>query len=246
MRIQKHLKRHVDNLGISALNKLNLPNALLIIPDGNGRWAKSLGLSIAEGHKQGGKAITQILDNFMRLNISYIGIWGFSEDNWKREKKEIDKIMEVIQAVIKENLQKLIKNNIKFMVLGKKERIKKEYPNLYKTIKEVTQKTSGNKAKTLVLFIDYGGRYQLEEFAKARETDKTSNTHELLEKINDGIPLFDMVLRTSGEQRLSGFGPLASLAEFVSVKNNLPELSNKDIFDALMEFSQRQRRLGGR
>lgn len=246
MRINKHLKKHANNLAIDSVNKLNLPNSMLIIPDGNGRWAKKLGLSISEGHKQGGKTIAEILDHFLKLNIKVLGIWGFSEDNWKREKQEIDKIMEVIEAVINQNLQKLMDNNIKFMVLGKREKIKSEYPGLVFAIENTENQTLSNTGKTLVLFIDFGERFQLEEFAKAREIDKSLKTYELLSKINKGIPLFDMVLRTSGEQRLSGFGPLASLAEFVSVKKNLPELTDKDIFDALTEYSKRQRRFGGR
>lgn len=225
---------------------LNLPNALLIIPDGNGRWAKKLGLSVSEGHKQGGKTFSQIIDNFMKVNIKVLGVWGFSEDNWKRSKPEIDKIMEVIQTVISDNLEKLIKNNIKFVVLGNKERIEKEYPSLFTTLTDVVFKTAKGNDKTLALFLDYGERYALEEFANARANDKESKTYDLISKTNQDLPLFDMVLRTSGEQRLSGFGPLVSLAEFVSVKNNLPELSDLDILNALKEFSKRQRRFGGR
>ncbi len=244
-----NLKSRVKNKALDIVpqtSSLNLPKALLIIPDGNGRWAKQMGLSIAEGHKAGGKTISEILDHFMNTDIEFLGIWGFSEDNWKREKQEVDKIMEVIESVIEENLQKLINNNIKFMVLGKRERIKNEYPKLLSVIEKAESQTLKNTGKKLVLFIDYGERFQLEEFAKKRESDKSSATYELLSKINKGIPLFDMVLRTSGEQRLSGFGPLASLAEFVSVKKNLPDLNDKDILLALKEFSGRQRRLGGR
>lgn len=245
MSLSSRLKNEAIDF-VSQTSSLNLPNALLIIPDGNGRWAKSLGLSISEGHKAGGKTMSQILDHFMKTKIQYLGIWGFSEDNWKREKSEIDKIMEVVEAVITENLEKMIKNNIKFLVLGKREKIKTEYPKLIDVIENAEQKTSQNSGKILGLFLDYGERFQLEEFAKARLTDNLSSTYDLLQKINRGIPLFDMVLRTSGEQRLSGFGPLASLAEFVSVKKNLPDLDDKEILLALREFSGRQRRLGGR
>jgi len=124
--------------------------------------------------------------------------------------------------------------------------MEKEYPNLYKTILYATGKTALNTGKKLVLFVDYGERFQLEEFAKARSKDNSSATYELLSKTNKGLPLFDMVLRTSGELRLSGFGPLAEMAEFVSVKKNLPDLEDKDIIGALKEYSGRQRRFGGR
>lgn len=244
--IKKHFEKHAGSLATNALNSLNLPNSMLIIPDGNGRWAKNLGLSVSEGHKKGAKTFSEILDYFIKLDIDVLGAWAFSEDNWKRPKTEIDEIMAVIGNTIKENLPKLISNNIRFISLGKRERIEKEYPKLLKIMDEAMEKTLKNSGKKFVLFVDYGEKYQLEQFAKARENDKSSDTYEVLARINGGIPLFDMVLRTSGELRLSGFGPLASLAEFVSVKKNLPDLSNSDIIGALKEFSGRQRRFGGR
>ena len=245
-KIKRHFDKKTQGLAYDGLNNLTLPNALLIIPDGNGRWAKELGLSISDGHKEGGRNMSKILDHFMKTGINVLGVWGFSEDNWKRPKDEIDKIMEVVSNTITENLEKLLKNDIKFLVLGKKEKIQHEYPDLYQKILNAVEKTKNNTSKTLALFIDYGEKYQLEEFAKIREKDKNLTTYELLSKINGGLPLFDMVLRTSGEQRMSGFGPLASLAEFVSVKNNLPEITDLDIISALREFSGRQRRFGGR
>lgn len=250
MRIHKAIKQKIDkhsqDFVLKNVNGLNLPNSLLIIPDGNGRWAKSLGLSVYEGHQKGALVFAKILDNFLKLDIRVLGAWGFSEDNWKRPQDEIEKVMEVIEATIKQNLEKLKKNNVRFIVLGKKEKVAKEFPSLWKTLEAAFEQTSKNNGKTLVLFLDYGERFALEEFAKARMENKSSKTYELLSKINKGLPLFDMVLRTSGEQRLSGFGPLASLAEFVSVKKNLPELTDMDVINALREFSSRERRLGGR
>ena len=250
MSLHKHIKKHIEKqklkFAAESINQLHLPKSLLIIPDGNGRWAKQMRLTISEGHKMGGKSIAQILEHFIKLNIDVLGIWGFSEDNWKREKEEIDKIMDVMESTIKTNLAKLLENNIKFFVLGTNERLEKEYPSLYKTILDATGKTAQNTGKQLVLFVDYGERSQLEEFAKAREINKTLTTYELLSKINNGLPLFDMVLRTSGELRLSGFGPLAEMAEFISVKKNLPDLEDRDIIGALKEYSGRQRRFGGR
>lgn len=245
-KIKRGLNKHAENFAIESINLLQLPKSMLIIPDGNGRWAKQMGLTVSRGHKMGGKSMAQILEHFIKLNIDVLGIWGFSEDNWKRKKEEIDEIMEVMESTIKTNLAKLLENNIKFFVLGKNERLEKEYPSLYKTMLNATARTVQNTGKKLVLFVDYGERFQLEEFAKAREIDTTSTTYELLSKINNGLPLFDMVLRTSGELRLSGFGPLAEMAEFVSVKRNLPDLKDSDIVEALKKYSKRQRRFGGR
>jgi undecaprenyl diphosphate synthase len=194
----------------------------------------------------GGKTITKILDDFLLVNIKVLGIWGFSEDNWKRSDEEIIKIMEVIENVISSSLQKLIDNNIKFMVLGKRDKIKQNFPSLLSVIEKSESITENNTGKILALFVDYGERYQMEEFARARNSNQTSSTYELISGINKGLPLFDMVLRTSGEMRLSGFGPLVSLAEFVSVKKNLPDLNDSDMLKALNEYSGRQRRFGGR
>lgn len=244
--IRKSLRGKKTDFAIKSLNSLNLPNALLIIPDGNGRWAKAMGLSVYEGHKTGAEVFAKILEHFLKINVNVLGAWGFSEDNWKRPQDEIDKIMEVIENIVKKNTRKIMDNNIKFLLLGRDEKIKKLYPSLFTTIQETIRKTSQNNGKILALFLDYGERYVLEEFAREREKDSSTPTYELLSKINQGVPLFDMVLRTSGEQRMSGFGPLGSLAEFVSVKKNLPDLTDKDIADALVEYSGRQRRFGAR
>lgn len=190
--------------------------------------------------------MSKVLDDFMKVDIKVLGIWGFSEDNWRRPQAEIVEIMDVIETTIKDNLNKLMANNVKFMVLGKRERIKTEYPSVLNTIEDAEQKTAQNNGKILALFLDYGERFQLEKFAKRRMADGISDTYTVLSEINEGLPLFDMILRTSGEQRLSGFGPLASLAEFVSVKKNLPDLTDKDVLTALKEYSSRQRRFGGR
>ena len=137
MNLQTKIKNRAFNV-ISQTSGLNLPKAMLIIPDGNGRWAKKMGLNISEGHLAGGKTISQVLDHFMQIDIEVLGIWGFSEDNWKRPQEEIEKVMEVIEIVIKENKEKMIKNNIKFVVLGKEEKIRKEFPILHHTLEDVT------------------------------------------------------------------------------------------------------------
>jgi len=242
--IKNKLSEQAETLAIKSLNKLNLPNSLLIIPDGNRRWARAHGLLPERGHWAGGDTVVKMLNVFKDLNVKVIGLWAFSEDNWKREKHEIDNIMEVVKNIIENNLKAMKKFGIKFVVVGKKEKIKKEYPSLYEVLENAQEKTSQNKGKIFAIFLDYGERWQLEEFAKAREKDSKVTTYEILSKINNGLPLFDMVLRTSGELRLSGFGPLASIAEFVVVKKNLPEVDVKDIILAFKEYSGRKRRLG--
>lgn len=245
-KIKAGLNKHAEDFAIESINKFHLPKSILIIPDGNGRWAKEKHLNVKEGHAAGAGSIEKILEHFVKLNIDILGIWGFSEDNWKRETTEVKNIMDVVRQTIERDLAKLQKNKIKFLWLGERKTIQNLYPKTYEALVKTEKETAENSFKTLALFLDYGERFQLEEFAKARAKDKTSETYELLSKINSGLPLFDMVLRTSGELRLSGFGPLAELAEFVSVKKNLPELTDIDIVKALKEFSGRQRRFGGR
>ncbi len=244
-RISNKITKHATYVGVKSLNKLNLPNALLLIPDGNRRWAREKGLEASRGHWAGGDTIVNMLRAFKDIDIKVIGLWAFSEDNWKREKNEIDNIMAVVKDVTLRSLKDLKKNEIKFLVLGKKEKIKIEYPEVFAVLENAQKETVNNKRKTFAVFLDYGERYQLEEFAKQRDKNKKLPTYEVLSKINSGLPLFDMIFRTSGEQRTSGFGPLATLAEFVSVKKNLPDITSADIVSALTEYSTRQRRLGG-
>ena len=244
-RIKAKISRHASDAGIKSLNRLNLPNSILIIPDGNRRWAREMHLPAGKGHEVGGDTMGKILDFFVNLNTKIVGIWGFSEDNWKREKQEIDNIMNVVKHTTEINLDKMQKYGVKFIVLGHKDRIKKDYPQVSQVLENAQKVSAKNTKKVLVVFLDYGERFQLEEFAKERQKDKSSSTYELLAKVNKGLPMFDMVLRTSGELRLSGFGPLASVAEFIIVKKNLPELNATDIALALKEYSGRKRRLGG-
>jgi undecaprenyl diphosphate synthase len=243
-RIKAKITHHAGNLVIKSLNQLNLPNSLLIIPDGNRRWAKQMHLPTARGHEAGGDTISMILDFFAELNTKIVGVWGFSEDNWKREKEEIDNIMNVVKHTAETNLAKMQQHEVKFIVIGKKDKIKTDYPEVYRVLENTQKLTANNTKKIFAVFLDYGERWQLEEFAKEREKDSLATTYEILSRINGGLPLFDMVLRTSGELRLSGFGPLASIAEFVVVKKNLPEVDVRDIVLAFKEYSGRKRRLG--
>lgn len=240
------LRKIQRNLGVDALNNLRLPNSILIIPDGNGRWAKKEGLGTDKGHEAGGKAIGELLEHFLNLNTKIIGIWGFSEDNWKRDREEIDNIMSVISHTVETNLDKLKKNKVKFLFLGNTENIGSNYPEVLSLLEQAERETSDNGDKILALFLDYGVRFQLEEFAKERAKNPTISTTDILSKVNKDLPLFDMVLRTSGEQRLSGFGPLAEMAEYVSVKKNLPDMKDEDLGKALIEYTKRDRRFGGR
>jgi undecaprenyl diphosphate synthase len=243
-RIQNKIQKHTTDLGIKGLNQLNLPNALLIIPDGNRRWARAHHLAPEKGHWAGGDTVVKMLTAFKDLNVKVIGLWAFSEDNWKREKHEIDNVMAVVKNVTEKSLPTMIKWGIKFVVVGKQDRIKSEYPELFKTLQNAEKETAHQDSKIFAVFLDYGERWQLEEFAKARIEDQNSDSYQLLSKINAGLPLFDMVLRTSGELRFSGFGPMASVAELVAVKKNLPEVSTADIVMAFKEYSGRKRRLG--
>jgi undecaprenyl diphosphate synthase len=243
-RIQNKIQKHTTNLGVKGLNQLNLPNALLIIPDGNRRWAKAHHLAPEKGHWAGGDTVVKMLTVFKDLNVKVIGLWAFGEDNWKREKHEVDNVMAVVKSVTEKSLETMKKWNIKFVVVGKQERIKKEYPELFAVLENAQKETAHQDSKIFAVFLDYGERLQLEEFAKAREMDDKSSTYEILSKINGGLPLFDMVLRTSGELRFSGFGPMVSVAELVAVKKNLPEVSTADIVLAFKEYSSRKRRLG--
>ena len=159
-RIQNRIQRHTTTLGIKGLNQLNLPNSLLIIPDGNRRWARAHKLAPEKGHWAGGETVVKMLNAFKDLNIKVIGLWGFGEDNWKREKYEIDNIMDVVKDVTSQNLDAMKKYGIKFIFVGKKDRIKAEYPELFSVLENAEKETAHNSQKTFAIFLDYGERWQ--------------------------------------------------------------------------------------
>ncbi len=233
---------------LNNISKNKFPNHLLIIPDGNGRWAKKLGKYPLEGHKKGAEVIKKVLNDLCDLPIKYVTVWGFSTNNWKRSKSEVKALMDLFEKAVKEDLARLIKTNTRFIHIGRKDRIPK---SLAIAIQNSENKTKANKSRLFCSAIDFGGEDQeLRMMQKVRDLPKDIEiTSQAVEKLRDAgglIPPADLVIRTSGEQRLSGLGWLGDYAEFYVIKKLLPDTDTEDFIRGIIEYSKRDRRFGGR
>lgn len=233
---------------LKEIKKEKFPYHLLIIPDGNGRWAKDKRSPIIAGHKKGYGVLEKILETLEDLPVQIVTVWGFAADNWKRSKEEVGGLMDLFEKGIKDLLPKLLKKNGRFIHLGRKDRIPS---SLKKTIEKSENLTKENKGKIICIAIDFGGEDQeLRLMRKVQDLPKNTNiTSYLLKTLRDGsgkIPPADLIIRTSGENRTSDLGWLLVNSEFYSIKKLLPETSTQDFVDAVVDFSKRERRFGGR
>ncbi len=223
---------------------LTLPRHLVLIPDGNGRWAQKHRLPILEGHIRGAQAIRGILYELENLDIDVVTLWGFSTDNWSRSREEAMGIMAVMDELIDQEGDRLVEKGYRFRQVGRRDRIPGE---VVSKIEDLEQKTSTNTGKVLVLALDYGGRDEI-----VRAVNKTSGQQVSEESFSAfldtvGLPDPDLIVRTSGEMRTSGIYPYqGAYAEFVSSPVLLPDFDKVELMKCLEEYSKRQRRFGRR
>lgn len=224
------------------------PGHVLIIPDGNGRYAKKLNKVPAYGHKIGFKVIKNAVRKLQDLPINIITMWAFSSDNWKRNSAEIEALMKIINLGIKEASAELLEKKIRFVCIGRRDRIP-EF--LKKTIEETERKTKKLGPKIFCVAIDFSGQDQeIRMMKKIQKLPKdTFIDIELIKKLRDSESLVspaDLIVRTSGEQRTSDLGWLSVNSEFYSIKKMLPEAKISDFINALIDYSNRDRRFGSR
>jgi undecaprenyl diphosphate synthase len=231
------------------ISKDKFPKHILIIPDGNRRWAKQKNHHSIQGHQKGAEKIIEIVKALQDLkDIRIITLWGFSADNWKRNKDEIIGIFNLINNQILSMLPELKKRNSRFIHLGRIDRIP---IFLLKTIQTAEQQTENNSEQTVCLAIDFGGEDQeIRILEKARSINKiTKITKEMLWNLRDGhgiVPSADLLIRTSGEQRTSDIGWLnGAPTELYFINKFLPDVTIQDIVQAVITYSKRDRRLGG-
>lgn len=233
---------------LKKIPKDKFPKHILIIPDGNGRWAKKINSLPIIGHRQGFKVLREVLKNLQELPVNTVSIWGFAADNWKRSKKEIEELMKLFDEALTQNIKDLLKNKSKFIHLGRKDRI----PLLLKkTIEKVERMTRNNNGKILCLAIDFGGEDQELRIMKLIQKlpKNTKITPMLIEELRDGhgeISPADLIIRTSGEQRTSDIGWLGKNSEFYSMSKLLPNAGIQDFISAIIDYSRRERRFGAR
>lgn len=223
------------------------PRHLLLIPDGNGRWAKLAHKNITEGHKKGADVIKNIYNDLWQLPIQFITIWGFSADNWSRTKEEADGIMHVIDETLKVLLPQALERNERILHIGRKDRIPAYLRKAFENAEAVTAKNTGT---VLSLAVDYAGQDQEVRMMKKMIEDKVKEvTPETLLKYRDTggiVPTADLIIRTSGEKRTSDLGWLSINSELAFISKLLPNTGSKDIVEAIIDFTKRERRFGGR
>ncbi len=235
---------------LQKIPKDKFPRHIFIIPDGNGRWAKDRGKFVTEGHKKGFQAAYEILKILSDVSeIKILTIFGFSADNWKRSEKEIHGLMLLFENVIKNTLKDLLGKNGRFVHLGRKDRIPKR---LLRIIQDAEERTKDNTGQIVCLAIDFGGEDQdIRIVEKAiKENIKIPITQDILWKLRDGqglIPPADLLVRTSGEIRTSDIGWInGAPTELYFTPKYFPDITPEDIIAAIIDFSKRERRFGGR
>ncbi len=215
--------------------------------DGNRRWARAKGLKSFEGHLAGRKTLENVLNWCRAANIKILTLYAFSAENWQRPKREVDFLMETFYIAFTKDIKKLHKNNVQVRVLGRLTGLSKK---LQTAIKKAIELTKNNKANILNLAINYSGRLEIiDAFNKLMEKSITQEkiTEELVSDhlYTAGLPEPDLIIRTSGEQRVSGFLLWQSAySELIFIKNCWPAFSKQDFDLALADFNKRQRRFG--
>ncbi len=224
----------------------NFPRHIALIPDGNRRWAREKGLPTFEGHRRGFERVRELTQKVGDLGIETFTVWAFSTENWSREKKEVDYLMGIYEKWIEENLSKALKDQIRIIHIGRKDRIRE---SLRKKLGEAEEKTKAFSRQYFVAALDYGGRDEIvRAIEKGRQKEQELN-EETLEKFLDTkvlpYPNPDLIIRTSGEQRTSGFMMWQSAySEYLFVEKYLPDFTAHDLEKCVREYSDRQRRFG--
>ncbi len=233
---------------ISGISAKKPPIHIAIIPDGNRRWARKRGLNFMMGHKKAAdysKFISSISEA-KKLGVKYISLWGFSTENWKRDKKEINSIFNIIFQNIKKLRNDAGKNRLRFRYLGRRDRIPKK---LLDAIENLERETKNYTDFNLQLCLDYGGRDEIIRAVNRIIKDKKKKIDEktfsnYLDTAD--IPDPDLIIRTSKEQRMSGFMPFQSTySELYFSKKYFPDFDIKELKKAINEFKKRKRRFGG-
>jgi len=229
----------------------SIPNHIAIIMDGNGRWAKKRNKSRDYGHKEGKKSVKKIVEACAELGIKNLTLFAFSTENWNRPKLEIDFLMKLLLTSLNQELETLTKNNIRFKTIGNLEKLPKK---LTSYLIKVTKKTQNNSGMTLTLALSYGARKEIVDAMQAIG-NKVKNNLISLKNIDESVinqhlythylPDVDLLIRTSGEKRVSNFLLWQiAYAELYFTEKLWPDFSKEDLYEAIVNYQQRERRFG--
>ncbi len=227
------------------------PKHVAIIMDGNGRWAKARNLPREAGHQRGAEAVRQIIKTSVDLGISYLTIYGFSNENWKRPIREIADLMGLLRLYLRKEIAELNHQGVRIRFIGDRDRLADDIVSL---IEMAEHRTKNNGRLNLVVAISYGSRQEITDAARRLVRDSLDGYIEpssidenaLTDRLaTAGMPDPDLLIRTSGEQRISNFLLWQSAyAELVFVDTFWPDFSKSDLEEAIREFQRRERRFG--
>ena len=229
----------------------DIPRHIAVIMDGNGRWAKERGLPRREGHRAGAESVREITDACIDLGVEYLTLYAFSSENWNRPEAEVMSLMALLDRFLEEKAKDLKKQNIRLLAIGQLERLPEKTRKL---LDKIMAETASHSALTLVLALSYGAREEIVSAARSLADDVAAG---ILHPADIDAPLFasrlqtagipdpDLLVRTSGEMRVSNFLLWQiSYAEMVIVKKFWPDFRQNDLVEAVREYQRRHRRFG--
>ncbi|PIU82976.1 MAG: isoprenyl transferase [Elusimicrobia bacterium CG06_land_8_20_14_3_00_38_11] len=224
-----------------------IPKHIAIIMDGNGRWAKKRGLPRLYGHHAGMKSVREVVRAASDTGIRVLTLYAFSTENWNRPKSEIKGLFNLLKLFIKKELGSLHKNNVKVIIIG---RISELPINIVKLVKKATEKTSKNTGMILNIALNYGGRQEIVDAVNEIITEGIYKKvdEKIFEKYlyTTDLPFPDLIIRTSGESRISNFLLWQSAySEFYTTKTLWPDFKKKNLMEAISDYQKRNRRFGG-
>lgn len=215
------------------------------IVDGNRRWARARGLPTLEGHRRGFNKVEEVIDALKDTEVKFISFYLFSTENWDRSPEEIDYLMKLAYDRIESLTNKLKKENIRIVILGRPEPVE---PKLWAKMMQAEEETKDKTGLTVCICFNYGGHWEIADAAtKAIASGETALTPETFAKYlyHPEVPNCDLIVRTSGEQRISGFQLWrAAYSEFWFIEKNFPDITTDDCAGAIAEFHNRSRRFG--
>lgn len=229
------------------MSDLVIPRHISIIMDGNGRWAKSHGKPRAEGHIEGVRSVKVITEECVKLGVEYLSLYTFSEENWSRPAEEVAALMGLMIKSINDEYDTLMDNGVRFRVLGNRARLA---PEVLEAIENLEKATENNPNTTMLVMLSYSGRWDILQAARKLISSGISPEDLTMEHISGalvtaGIPDPDLLIRTSGEERISNYMLWqTAYTEFVFTDVLWPDFRGEQLRDAIREYSHRDRRFG--
>jgi undecaprenyl diphosphate synthase len=225
-----------------------IPAHVAVIMDGNGRWAQARQLPRIEGHRAGIKSVKEIVETAARLGVQVLTLYAFSKENWKRPKREVAAVFRILEQYLKKEYKVLLENDLRLRVVGQREGLP---DSVIKELERVERLTRGNKRMVVALALNYGGRTEILDAVKSILADRRLGPADIDEELfagrlyTAGLPDPDLVIRTSGEMRISNFLLWQiAYAEIWTTPTYWPDFRRQDFFQAVLEFQKRERRFG--